>query len=135
MKFDILRKLTIVLIILTPLVTDMGCKKQKRCGCGKDVIQEITDGFVYVYYDTSTKSAYFYPESLDGSTYWFCNPGKWIDTLIKYTSGTSGKEMLVSGKAYYECNYLMNAGNYGYYVPPVYQVDVTDVKKNNYGKK
>ena len=140
MKFAIIRKSIIFLIILTPLIADLGCKKQVKCGCGKDVVLTlITDAdhpyiIANVYYTESSKTAYFYSNYYSGSTFYFCNPGKWIDTLVlkKYTSGT---ELLVSGKAYYECNYLMNSSNYGYYVSPVYQVDVTDIEKNNYGKK
>lgn len=132
MKPIILRKSIIVLIIIAPLITDLGCKKQPKCGCGKDVIFELTGGAANVYYSIDSRSAYFYSAMSSGSTYYFCNPGKWIDTLKTFTSG---QELLVSGKVYYECNYLMNAGNYGYYIPPVYQVDVTDIKENNYGKK
>jgi hypothetical protein len=43
--------------------------------------------------------------------------------------------LLLSGKVYYECNYLMNSGNSGYQMPPVYQVDVTSIRPDNYGKK
>jgi hypothetical protein len=138
MKFAILRKSIIFLIILTPLIIDLGCKKQKKCGCGKDVIFTLTldadRPYIYanVYYTESSKTAYFYSSLYSGSTFYFCNPGKWMDLLKTFTSG---QELLVSGNVFYECNYLMNSGNYGYYVPPVYQVDVTDVKKNNYGKK
>lgn len=132
MKSLIFRNSVLVLIILTPFFIDLGCKKQIKCGCGKDVIKDIVDGSAYVYYDTIARSAFFYPETLDGSTFYFCNPGRWLDTLKKYTSG---QLLLVSGKASYECNYLMNAGNYGYYVPPTYQTTVTDIKKNNYAKK
>jgi hypothetical protein len=132
MKSIILRKSIIVLIIIAPLIADLGCKKQPKCGCGKDVLYELTDGAANVYYSESSRSAYFYSATSSGSTYYFCNPGKWIDTLVTFTSG---QELLVSGKVYYECNYLMNAGNYGYYIPPVYQVDVTAIKENNYGKK
>jgi hypothetical protein len=70
-----------------------------------------------------------------GSSYYFCNPGKWIDSLKLYTNNTQGAVLLVTGKCYYECNYLMNSGNMGYYTPPVYQVDVTNIKKDNYSKK
>lgn len=136
MKSIILRKAILILIILTPLFADLGCKKQPKCGCGKDVIQTLTDGQVYVYYSETSRSAYFYPIISTGSTYYFCNPGKWIDTLNTFTKNVNGQLMLlVSGKVYYECTYLMNSGNYGYYIPPVYQVDVTAIREDNYGKK
>jgi hypothetical protein len=133
MRSLLLRKSLILLIILTPLVLDMGCKKQKRCGCGKDVIFEIIDGSAQVYYIESSKTAYFYATNSAGSTYWFCNPGKWIDFLKAYPQGQT---LLVTGKVYYECQYLMNSGNYGYgYMPPTYQVDITSLKEDNYSKK
>jgi hypothetical protein len=132
MKSFILRKSILFLIILAPLILDMGCKKQKRCGCGKDMIFEITDGSATVFYAESSKSAYFYSTNSSGSTYYFCNPGKWIDSLKVYPQGQT---LLITGKVYYECTYLMNSGSYGYYIPPVYQVDVTAIKEDNYSKK
>jgi hypothetical protein len=132
MKSFILRKSIIVFIIIAPLFADLACKKQPKCGCGKDVIFELTDGAANFYYMAESKSVYFYSVMSTGSTYYLCNPGKWIDTLATYPQG---QMLLVSGKAYYECNYLMNSGNYGYYMPPVYQVEVTAIKEDNYGKK
>ena len=132
MKSFRIRKILIVLIILAPLFSDLGCRKQPKCGCGKDVVFEITDGQAQVYYTEASKSAYFYSLASTGSTYYFCNPGQWIDTLKKYPQG---KVLLLTGKCYYECNYLMNSGNYGYYMPPVYQVQVTAIKEDNYSKK
>lgn len=135
MKSYRLRKILVILIILTPLFSDLGCKKQPKCGCGKDVVFEITDGQAQVYYSESSKSASFISIMSTGSSYYFCNPGKWIDSLKVYTNNTQGAVLLVTGKCYYECNYLMNSGSYGYPIPPVYQVDVTNVKKDNYSKK
>jgi hypothetical protein len=132
MKSINLRKLAIVIIFLAPLIFDQGCKKQKKCGCGKDVIFELIDGQVNVFYLEASRTAYFYSTASSGSTYYFCNPGQWIDTLKKYPQG---QLFLLSGKAYYECTYLMNSGNYGYYIPPTYQVDVTNIKEDRYGKK
>jgi hypothetical protein len=135
MKSFILRKSIIVLIILAPLIADMGCKKQPKCGCGKDVVFEITDGSASVYYIESSRSAYFFSSESAGSTYYFCNPGEWIDTIKVYTQNKQGQTLLITGKAYYECNYLMNSSNYGGYIPPTYQVEVTAIKEDNYHKK
>lgn len=133
MKFTIYRKLVIVFIIIVPLFADLGCKKQPKCGCGKDVIFELTDSRVLVYYSTTATSAQFIPaDASSGSQYYFCNPGDYADTLKTYPQG---QLFLASGKAYYECNYLMNSGNTGYFVPPVYQVQVTALKEDNYGLK
>ena len=132
MKSVKLNKLIVVFIIIAPLLFDQGCKKQQKCGCGKDVIFELTDGQVNVYYMEASRTAYFFPTTSSGSTYYFCNPGEWIDYLKKFPQG---QLFLVSGKAYYECTYLMNSGNYGYYIPPTYQVEVSNIKEDRYGKK
>jgi hypothetical protein len=135
MKSAIYRKLIIVLIIIVPFIADLGCKKQPKCGCGKDVIFELSDNRVLVYYSTTGGSAQFVPadnSGSSGSSYYFCNPGDYSDTLKTYPQG---QLFLVSGKAYYECNYLMNSGNTGYFIPPVYQVTVTALKEDNYGLK
>ena len=117
---------------MTPVVGYQSCKKQPKCGCGKDVLFELTDAQVIVQFDEATNYAIFYPVSSNGSRYIFCNPDDWIDSLKKLNT----KEyLLVSGKAYYECNYLMNSGNSYYQQPPVYQVEVGSVKADNYGKK
>jgi hypothetical protein len=132
MKFSLHKKLIIVLIILAPLVTDQGCKKQPKCGCGKDVIFTLTDTQVLITYDESSKSAGFTPLVSSGETFYFCNPGKWIDLL---KTMNTNQYLLLSGQAYYECSYIMNSGNYGYQMQPVYQVNVTSIKKDSYGKK
>ncbi len=131
MKSKVFRKIFIVIIFIAPLIFDMGCKKQKKCGCGKDVIFDFTDVPVNMYYIESSKTIQFYSISNTSSTYYFCNPGDWIDVVKKYAQG---QVLLVSGKAYYECNYLMNSSNYGYYIPPTYQVQVSNVKPDNYSK-
>jgi hypothetical protein len=138
MRVPIFRKIFIVIIIIAPLFADLGCKKQPKCGCGKDVIFTIppTDGnqpyTVYIYYSETSSTLQFVPVNSSGASYFFCNPGEWLDTIKKYPSG---HKWLISGDAFYECSYLMNSGNSGYYTPPVYQVEVTDLKEDNYGKK
>jgi hypothetical protein len=133
MKIKILRRIVVFLIILTPAVFYQGCKKQPKCGCGKDVIFDLTDAQVIVQYNETSRLAVFYPViNVSGSTYYFCNPGAWIDSLKKLNTNDY---LLLSGKAYYECNYLMNSGNSYYQLPPVYQVDVTSIMEDNYGKK
>lgn len=132
MNIKILRKFIVIVIILAPIVAYQGCKKQPKCGCGKDVIFELTDRQVIVQYSETTKIAAFYPVPNTGATYYFCNPGAWIDSLKKLNTSDY---LLLSGKAYYECNYLMNSGNSYYQMPPVYQVDVTSIMEDNYGKK
>jgi hypothetical protein len=132
MRSNILGKIVLVLLILVPILVDPGCKKQPKCGCGKDVLYTLDSALVTIYYNEASRSAYFYPYTYTGATYYFCNPGKWIDTLK--TMNTE-EYLLLSGKVYYECNYLYNSGNYSYQIPAVYQVDVTSIQEDNYGKK
>lgn len=131
MRSVIIRKLTVIIIILLPLFAYQGCKKQPKCGCGKDVIFELDNAEVYIQFNEASNTALFYPLVSSGSTYYFCNPGKWIDSLKNMNTQ---QYLLVTGKVYYECNYLYNSSNYYYQIPPVYQVDVTGIIEDNYGK-
>jgi hypothetical protein len=42
--------------------------------------------------------------------------------------------LLLSGKAFYDCTYMMQSSNSSYYSYPVFQVEVTGIKEDNYGK-
>jgi hypothetical protein len=135
MKSIIFRKSIIVFIIVAPLLFDFGCKKQPKCGCGKDVLFTLDDGSANVYFSEETRSAYFTATTSYGSMYYICSPGRWVDSLA-LKNFSSGQSLLVSGKVYYDCTYLMNSSNYAYgQIPPVYQVEVTSIKEDNYGKK
>ena len=131
MRAEIIRKVAVMMIILIPLLADQGCKKQPKCGCGKDVIFELDENAVYINLNEASNTIIFYPIVSTGATYYFCNPGQWMDTLK--TMDTE-HYLLISGKVYYECNYLYNSGNYYYQIPPVYQVEVTAISEDNYGK-
>jgi YHS domain-containing protein len=130
MKRYITGNLIIAGVFIILFVTFQGCKKQAKCGCGKDVIYTLTNSQVMVQYNEASNTVIFYPVYSNGSTYYFCNPGQWMDSLKKMNTQ---QYVLVSGKAYYECNYLMQSANYSY-LPPVYQVEVTGLKEDNYGK-
>lgn len=132
MKSKILQKITILSVILIIVLLYYGCKKQPKCGCGKDMIFELTDAQVLVQYIEASSTVVFYPSTGSGSTYYFCNPTEWIDSLKKLNIQ---EYLLLSGKVYYECNYLMSSGNSYYQMPPVYQVEVSSIKEDNYGKK
>ncbi|MFN8241038.1 MAG: hypothetical protein U0X39_09835 [Bacteroidales bacterium] len=95
------------------------------------MISELTDAQVMVSFSEATNTAIFYPVISTGATYYFCNPGDWLDSLKKLNTNDY---LLVSGKVYYECNYLYNNSNYYYQLPPVYQVEVSGIKEDNYGK-
>jgi hypothetical protein len=126
----ILRKFIILVLFLLPLLAYQGCKKQPKCGCGKDVIFELKQSQCVV---TSLSEGFisFISDMNPAATFYFCNPDEWADTL---STMSSSNYLLISGKAYYECTYLLNSGNYYGQIPPVYQVEVTSVEEDNYGK-
>lgn len=131
MRTGIIQRIAVVMVILLPLFADQGCRKQPKCGCGKDVIFDLSEEPVNIQLNEASNTIIFYPVIYTGATYYFCNPGQWMDTLKKMNTE---QYLLISGKVYYECNYLYNSGNYYYQLPPVYQVDVTAIKEDNYGK-
>lgn len=130
----ILRKAVVVAVILIPLFSYSGCKKQPKCGCGKDVILTLTKEPVNIYFSVEDNTISFNPLTNPYATYYPCNPSDWIEFLSDFTSPVL---LLVSGKAYYECSYLYNSSNYMYYQPSyrVYQIDITAIEEDLYGKK
>jgi len=132
MKVNILRKIFVLLIFAAPLVSYSGCKKQAKCGCGKDVLFTLTNTSAHVYWDTGT-SIWFIADNDPYSYYYFCNPSEMFKTMTDFKSGD---DLLVSGHVYWECNYLMQAGNSSYAsYSKTYMIQVTDVHMDLYGKK
>lgn len=58
MKISWLRKLLVVAIILAPVFSYEGCKKQAKCGCDGDVLFTLTDMQAYVYFNETGSSIY-----------------------------------------------------------------------------
>jgi hypothetical protein len=133
MKRNLFRKLLVILIIVAPLASFPGCKKQAKCGCGKDILFTLTNERANVYWDTGSTISF---RTLNDpySTYNFCNPGEMFPKMSDYQSGD---ELLVSGHAYWNCTYVQQAGNssgYGSSLYKIYDVQVTNVYMNLYGK-
>jgi hypothetical protein len=132
MRGKIIRKILVVLIIITPLISYSGCKKQAKCGCGKDVLYTLTNQQAYVYFSEPAAGITFTSVGDPYSTYNFCNPSEMFPKLKDYKSGDI---LLVSGYVYWECNFVYQSSNYQYQTYyKVYMVEVTDVYKNLYGK-
>lgn len=140
MKMYIVRKILVVLIMVLPLISWSGCKKQAKCGCGKDVLfsynkennNELLLKHSEITFGTNGASASF---SMGYSTYIFCNP---IEMYPIYTAMNNDDQMLLSGDAFWECNYLMQSGSGGssyYYYYKVYNIEVTKLEPYLYGKK
>ena len=133
MRGQIIRKILAVLIILAPVFSYSGCRKQAKCGCGKDILFTLTNEQATVYYNETGTSITFTRVSNPYETYNFCNPG---EMFPKFTDYKSGDVLQVSGHVYWECNYLYQSSNYSYgSYYKVYMIQVTDVTVDLYGKK
>jgi hypothetical protein len=133
MRGNIIRKTLVVLIIIVPMFSYSGCKKQAKCGCGKDVLFSITKAQAAVYFTSTGSSISFTLVGNPYDTYNFCNPG---EMFPKFADFKSGDILEVSGHVYWECNYLYQSSNYSYSsYYKVYMIQVTDVTVDLYGKK
>ncbi len=139
-----IRKLLIVLIMLLPVVSYTGCKKQPKCGCNGDILYTETDQLFdhssIVYNETGT-NAYFFVYSGGGvyyDTYYFCNPS---EMFAQYKSIGSDEQVKLSGDVFWDCSFVSSASSssssssyyYSYY--KVYNIKVTKIESSLYGKK
>ena len=132
MREHIIRKLLVILIIVTPVFSYSGCKKQAKCGCNGDTLFTLTSSQATVYYNTTGTSITFTLASDPYATYNFCNP---TQMFPKFTDYKSGDILLVTGRVFWDCNYLYQSSNSSYTsYYKVYQVQVSDVSVNLYGK-
>lgn len=128
----IIRKLIVVLIIISPAISYSGCKKQDKCGCGNDVQITLTNEPANVYFLSSANITITVPRYL-GSTFNLCNP---TEIFPKLEDIKTGDQVLVSGLAYWDCTYVYQQSNYSYNsMYRVYTVQVTDLYTDLYGKK
>ena len=136
-----IRKLLVVLIILLPIVSYTGCKKQAKCGCSGDMLYSITDQIFdhsSIVYNASGTNAYFFVYSgYYYDTYYFCNPS---EMFAAYNSISSDDQVKLSGDLYWDCSYVSQASQSGsssyessYY--KVYNIKVTKIESSLYGKK
>jgi hypothetical protein len=140
-----IRKLLIVFIMLLPVISYTGCKKQAKCGCDGDklfrVSHQIFDHSSLVYTADGT-NAYFIVNSSGGiyyDTYYLCNPSaKFAD----YKKISSNDQIDLSGNVFWDCSFVQSASSssssssyyYSYY--KVYNIMVdTLVSVDPYGKK
>jgi len=134
MRVKIILKILVVVIILLPLVSYLGCKKQPKCGCEGDVLFTLDSAlFDYsdFYYIDST-SCTFRTDMY--TTYLFCNP---VEMYPAFEALSGNSQILLSGEVFWECNYVMSSGSsssyyYNYY--KVYQIKVTGMVSGLYGK-
>jgi len=133
MRVHILRKILVVFIFFAPVISYSGCKKQAKCGCDGDVLFSLSARPSTVYFNEAGTNIQFIPLDEPYSTYYFCNPTEMFPKLTDYKSGDV---LQVSGRVYWECNFLYQSSNSSYQTyQKVYQIQVTDVTVNLYGKK
>lgn len=137
MKYWLIRKLMIAVIILLPAVSFNGCKKQAKCGCEGDLLFTITDelmDYASITYSANGETASF--AIYNGMAYdyfHFCNPNEMYQTFLKLKGQSQIK---VSGNVFWDCTYMMNSGSSSYYYQyyKIYNVYITDLKSSLYGK-
>jgi hypothetical protein len=137
MNSYIIRKIIVISIILLPVFTFDGCKKQAKCGCGKDVLFSITDeimDYSSINYGSNGATASFsIYNGVSYDYYHFCNPNEMYQTYLDLSKQTQIK---LSGDVFWDCTYMMNSSNsyyYSYY--KIYNIQVTGMKSSLYGKK
>jgi hypothetical protein len=139
-----IRKLIVILVMVLPVVSYSGCRKQPKCGCDGDVLFSIT-GQTFdhssVVYNADGTNAYFIVYSGMGAyydTYYFCNPSEMFPT---FSSISSDEQVKITGDVFWDCSYVTSASNsgssssyyYSYY--KVYNIKVTKIESSLYGKK
>jgi len=128
----LLRKLLVIVVLFVPLFTNTDCKKQKKCGCGKDILFELKRPS-YVFFND--ENLIITMQTIDDfySYYTFCNSSEIMPDLKNFKSGD---ELMVSGNVYWDCNYVMQAssGSYQAYSYRSYVIHVTDIYMDMYGK-
>ena len=126
-----IRKIFVVLIIVAPTLSYTGCRKQARCGCGKDVLRTITNVSAYVYWDTGATIS-FQTVGDVYSTYTLCNPS---EMFPKLANAKYGDILQLSGTVYWDCNYVYQSSNSSYQSSyRTYDIQTTDLFLNLYGK-
>jgi predicted small secreted protein len=138
MKSKIIHNILVILIILLSAISYSGCKKQAKCGCGKDILFSIdtTQAFLYSAIKYESDGAIGYFQIYNGiyyDTYYFCNPSEWY---AAYDSLVGIDQVKLGGDVYWDCSYINSQSNSSYYsYYKIYQVQINLLKPYLYGKK
>ena len=132
MKSSIIGKILVILIILSPAFFLDSCDKQEKCGCDGDVLYSIGPielRYSELYVLSEGSSIYF---TIGYDTYYFCNP---VEMYEEYKKINSNDKILISGDLYWDCNYVTQSSQSSYYYHyKYYNINVTELKSNLYGK-
>jgi hypothetical protein len=133
MRGNSIRKIFIALIIIVSVMINTDCKKQPKCGCGKDILFTLTGASANIIFTVSGEPIYCMTVGDPYSTYTFCNP---TEMFSKLADAKSGDILLVSGPVYWNCAYVYQSSNSSYQsMYKSYDIQVTDLKLDLYGKK
>jgi len=127
----LLRKALVIVVLFAPLFVSTDCKKQKKCGCRGDVLNEYYYSS-YVIFDDESPTITMQIVGNYTDFYTVCNPDEIKPKLANFKSGDV---LVVSGNVYWDCNYVWNSSNSGqssYYRS--FNIDVKDIFMNMYGK-
>ena len=134
MRGNTIRRILVALVIIILVFSYADCKRQPKCGCGRDVLRTYTNVNASVVFNDTYSLLYFQTEGDPYSFYYFCNPAEMIPKLAE---SKSGDILQVSGHVYWDCNYVSQSSSSSYYqgYQQIFQVEVTDISLNLYGKK
>lgn len=126
--------------MLAAMLINTDCKKQVQCGCGRDVIKTYEETELITQFTAGDAASIMFMGNIY-DYYTPCNPDFVLSELEKYAK--SNETILVSGKTYWDCSYVMQASQYGGYggygsygsVASYYNIEVTEIKPILYGKK
>lgn len=128
-----IRKSIVTLLIIAAIFISTDCKKQLRCGCGKDVVLTLVNTSAYIYYTADKAVISCSVVGNPYSSYYFCNP---TEMNPKLGDAKYGDLMLVSGTAYWDCSFVSQSSNSAYQsIQKIYQIQVTELAFDLYGKK
>jgi hypothetical protein len=133
MRGNTIRKILVALIIIAPVMTNTDCKKQPKCGCGKDILFTLTGVSANVMFTVSGEPIICTTVGDPYSYYTFCNP---TEMFSKLGDAKTGDILLVSGPVYWNCAYVYQSSNSSYQsLYKQYDIQVTDLTLDLYGKK
>src|SRR5450759_2766386 len=131
MTGNTLRKIALALIIIVPSILYSDCKKQAKCGCGKDVVSTLSKDAAYIYFTNGETIKAMVVLDPYGSTYTFCNPSEMFKNLV---DAKSFDILFLSGHVYNDCNYVYQSSNSSYQSMASYEIEATELYIDLYGK-
>jgi|SRR5664280_1322451 len=132
MRGNIIRRILVALIIFAPAFSYTGCKKQAKCGCGKDALLTLTEASCIITWTTDGATIQATVVGDPYSYYIFCNPSEMFNNL---KDAKQGDILQLSGSVYWDCNYVYQSSNSSYMsLYKTYDVQVTALTQNLYGK-